>query len=125
MEKKVGTRQNKRRMPAITLPEISTRQCLVLYPHGENSAFLRIVYDTILPKVWTKDKPCASFLLRNKIIHSQMAFGLTDSRQGACVATSVTFTASQQKTQSAGLWASLFLNALRFNNGVWLDNNFL
>ena len=70
------------------------------YPHGEYLAtILGAMNLSIFPReIGTEDKPHASSLLRNKIIHRQTELSSTGMLTSEPVAW------LQQKTQSAGLW---------------------
>ena len=62
-------------------PKVRT-QNLVLNPHGKCPSLFRIMDFTIFPKIWTKDKPETSFIVRNKIVHLFKTLGwLTAARE--------------------------------------------
>lgn len=105
----------KRRMPAITLPEVkafSYALVLAWNPHGEHSTFLWEMNFTIaVVEIRTKDELHASLSLRiNSIIHILMALRLLTNRQQVCCLVAT----KNPERRSPG---SLFLHSLVMEDG--------
>ena len=96
-------RQTKRRMPAITLPiSKAFNYALVLNQKGKIFTSFRIVNLAHSFDVWSKDTSHAFLFLQNKIFHKRWGLSFTG------MLTSEPVALLQQKTQSAGLWVSLW-----------------